>query len=185
MRIIAGEFASRPLKTKKGNTTRPTLDKVKEALFSKLGTYFDGGNVLDLYGGSGAIALEAISRGMDHAYISDNDRQACSIIKENIHLLAIEDKCSLYCMSDTQMLRKMKENKISFDLVYLDPPYRKQKNIELLEYLDVNNMINSNGWVVIESLQEESYQTDTLSHLKYIKEATYGIMKLTYYRNIG
>ncbi len=62
MRIIAGEFASRRLETKKGNATRPTLDKVKEAVFSSLGGYFDGGNVLDLYAGSGAVGLEALSR---------------------------------------------------------------------------------------------------------------------------
>lgn len=184
MRIIAGEFASRPLKTKKGTSTRPTLDKVKEALFSALGGYFDGGNVLDLYAGSGAIGLEALSRGMDYAYLSDNDRQAISIVKENVSLLKVEDRTSIYPLRDEMMLKKMKEENITFSFVYLDPPYKKQKNIEVLQYLDSNHMIDSNGWVVIESLQEESYKIDTLQDLKYVKEATYGIMKLTYYRNI-
>lgn len=183
MRIIAGEFSSRPLKTKKGNSTRPTLDKVKEALFSALGGYFEGGNVLDLYAGSGAIGLEALSRGMEHAYMSDNDRQAVSIIKENISLLHVEDRCTVYPLKDDLMLKRMKEEGVTFSFVYLDPPYKKQKNLEILEYLDSNNMVEPNGWVVIESLQEETYKIDSLQHLKYVKEATYGIMKLTYYRN--
>ena len=73
MRIIAGMYSSRRLETLPGNKTRPTLDKVKEAVFSSLGSMFDGGNVLDLYAGSGAIGLEAISRGFDHAVLVDNN----------------------------------------------------------------------------------------------------------------
>lgn len=183
MRIIAGEFRSRPLKTLKGDTTRPTLDKVKEALFSAMGGSFEGGNVLDLYAGSGAIGLEALSRGMDHAYFSDSNKQAVSIIKENINLLNVKDRCSVYPIKDEMMLKKMKEANLQFSFIYLDPPYKKQKNLALLEYIDLNDMVSQNGWVVIESLQEETYQITTLKHLQYVKEATYGIMKLTYYRN--
>ena len=83
MRIIAGKYASRKLETLKGQNTRPTLDKVKEAVFSSLGGFFDGGMVLDLYGGSGAIAFEALSRGMDHACIVDKSRAAIEIIRKN------------------------------------------------------------------------------------------------------
>ena len=109
MRIIAGEFASRRLETKKGNATRPTLDKVKEAVFSSLGGYFDGGNVLDLYAGSGAVGLEALSRGMDNAYFSDNDRIACSVIRNNIASLKVEDRSKVYPIADMKMLSRMKE----------------------------------------------------------------------------
>lgn len=182
MRIIAGEFASRRLETKKGNSTRPTLDKVKEAVFSSLGGYFDGGNVLDLYGGSGAIGLEALSRGMDQAYFSDIDRNAVMIIQKNIRLLHVEERCRVYCASDFKMLQIMKEAGIRFDLVYLDPPYAKQKNLKVLEFLDQNDMVNKGGHVVIESLMEENYHSDAFEHLAYHKEAVYGIMKITYYR---
>lgn len=183
MRIIAGEFRSRPLKTLKGDATRPTLDKVKEALFSAIGGSFEGGNVLDLYAGSGAIGLEALSRGMSHAYFSDSNRAAVSIIKENINLLKVEDRCSVYPIREEMMLKKMKEEDVEFSFIYLDPPYKKQKNLALLEYIDENDMVCQNGWVVIESLQEETYKITTLQHLQYVKEAIYGIMKLTYYRN--
>ena len=129
MRIIAGEFASRRLETKKGNATRPTLDKVKEAVFSSLGGYFDGGNVLDLYAGSGAVGLEALSRGMDNAYFSDNDRIACTVIRNNIASLKVEERTKVYPIADMKMLSRMKEEGKKFRLIYLDPPYAKQKNI--------------------------------------------------------
>ena len=87
MRIIAGKYSSRRLETLPGQHTRPTLDKVKEAVFSSLGGFFDGGTVLDLYGGSGAIAFEALSRGMDKAYIVDKSRAAIQVIRKNAELL--------------------------------------------------------------------------------------------------
>lgn len=182
MRIIAGEFASRKLETKKGNSTRPTLDKVKEAVFSSLGTYFNGGNVLDLYAGSGAIGLEALSRGVTNAYFSDMDRQACHIIKANIQTLGVQQRCHVYPISDKKMLQIMKEENMKFDLVYIDPPYAKQKNFEILQYLDDNAMVNAGGNVVIESNKDENYQFDCFRNLKFYKEAIYGISKITYYK---
>lgn len=183
MRIIAGEFASRKLETKKGTSTRPTLDKVKEAVFSSLGSYFDGGAVLDLYGGSGAIGLEALSRGMEEAYFSDIDKNAVMIIKKNIASLHAEERCRVYCASDFKMLALMKEAGKKFDLVYLDPPYAKQKNHKILEFLDQNDMLADKANVVIESLQEEDHHYDDFTHIHYHKEAVYGIMKITYYKH--
>ncbi len=183
MRIIAGEFSSRRLETKKGNTTRPTLDKVKEAIFSSLGGYFDGGVGLDLYAGSGAVGLEALSRGLDHVYFSDNDREASRVIRTNIESLNVQDRTKVYPVSDMKMLKIMKEEGIKFDFVYLDPPYAKQKNLMILQFLDENDMIQEGGNIVIESLKEESYQSDSFQHLHYHKEAIYGITKITYYKH--
>lgn len=183
MRIIAGEFSSRKLETKKGNTTRPTLDKVREAVFSSLGGFFDGGNVLDLYAGSGAVGLEALSRGMDVAYFSDKDREACNIIRKNIATLNVKDRAKLYPIPDMKMLSLMQQNGIRFGLIYIDPPYAKQKNLEVLRYIDENDMLEENGTVVIESLQEETYKITDLIHMQYYKEVVYGISKITYYKH--
>lgn len=180
MRIIAGMYSSRRLETLPGNKTRPTLDKVKEAVFSSLGSLFDGGNVLDLYAGSGAIGLEAISRGFDHAVLVDNNHQACGVIKKNIDTLQCRDCCSVLCMKDTQALSLLIEKKERFDLIYLDPPYAKQHNFEILDIIDKNNLLNPDGKVVIESLKEETYKSE-YTHLQYKKEVVYGIMKITYY----
>ena len=183
MRIIAGEFSSRKIETKKGNTTRPTLDKVREAVFSSLGGFFDGGNVLDLYAGSGAVGLEALSRGMAFAYFSDKDRTACGVIRNNIASLKVEDRTKLYPVADMKMLAIMQQNGVRFRLVYIDPPYAKQKNIEVLRYLDTYDMVEEGGVVVIESLQEETYKIDALTHLHFFKEVTYGITKITHYKH--
>ncbi len=180
MRIIAGMYSSRRLETLPGNKTRPTLDKVKEAVFSSLGSLFDGGNVLDLYAGSGAIGLEAISRGFDHAVLVDSNHQACVVIKKNIDTLQCRDCCNVLCMKDIQALSLLIEKKESFDLIYLDPPYAKQHNFEILDIIDKNDLLNPEGKIVIESLKEETYKKE-FKHLQYKKEVVYGIMKITYY----
>ena len=181
MRIIAGKYSSRRLTTLKGDATRPTLDKVKEAVFSSLGGMFDGGTVLDLYSGSGAIGLEAISRGFDQAVLVDMSHAAVSIIHKNAEALQCEEQCEILCMRDFRALEYLKNQGMVFDLVYLDPPYRKQKNHEVLAYLDAHHMVHQGGRVVIESLKEEEYH-DAAGALQYDKESIYGIMKITYYR---
>ena len=82
MRIIAGKFGGRRLKAVPGMKTRPTTDKVKESMFNIIGPYFDGGNVLDLFAGSGGLSIEAVSRGADQAYLIDRQYQAIKTIKE-------------------------------------------------------------------------------------------------------
>ena len=180
MRIIAGTYSSRRLETLPGTKTRPTLDKVKEAVFSSLGGTFTSGKVLDLYAGSGAIALEAISRGFDSAVLVDVNKQACGIIRKNIELLGVKDQCEVYPMKDTQALNKFVEKGYKFDLIYIDPPYALQHNFKILEFIDEHELLAPNGKVVIESLKEEIYKAE-YDHLVYKKEAVYGIMKITYY----
>lgn len=182
MRIIAGKYSSRRLATLKGDATRPTLDKVKEAVFSSLGGMFEGGTVLDLYSGSGAIGLEAISRGFDQAVLVDASRAAVQIIHQNVSALQCEAQCQILCMKDFRALEYLKNQGMVFDLVYLDPPYRKQRNNEVLAYLNAHHMVAPDGRVVIESLKEEEYH-EPAGSLMFDKESVYGIMKITYYRN--
>lgn len=183
MRIIAGEFASRRIETRKGRDTRPTLEKVREAVFSSLGGYFEGGNCLDLYAGSGAVGLEALSRGMDYAVFSDNARDAAEVIKKNISMLKVEERSLVLPMRDTKALQVLKNKGMQFDLVYLDPPYKRQHNDEIMQFLSLNHMVNKEGMVVIESLKEESYQK-SYDHIQYDHERIYGITKITYFKGI-
>lgn len=117
-------------------------------------------------------------------YFSDNDREAYQIIKKNIEILDVTEQTKVYPVNDMKMLKFMKDEDIQFRFVYLDPPYKKQKNLQVLKYLDDNDMIQQNGVVVIESLKEENYQCEDLLHLKYQKEAIYGITKITYYKHV-
>ena len=104
MRIIAGEYRSRKIETRSGNETRPTLDKVREAVFSSLGGMFDGGMVLDLYAGSGANGLEALSRGFDYAVFADISKDAINIIRKNIESLRCQEKTKVLHMPDKKVL---------------------------------------------------------------------------------
>ncbi len=180
MRIVAGEFSSRRLETRKGNDTRPTLDKVREAVFSSLGGMFDGGIVLDLYAGSGAIGLEALSRGMEHAVFVDSAHDAIQVIRKNVATLKVNDRSRILAMRDVKALEVLNEEKMQFDLIYLDPPYAFQHNEEIMDYLVKENMIHSGGHVVIESLKEEIFNKDYPTVHPY-KTKEYGISRITYY----
>lgn len=180
MRIIAGKYRSRILKTLKSDLTRPTLDKVKEAIFSKLGTYFDGGVCLDLFSGSGAIGLECISRGMNEAYMIDNNPDAINIIKDNIKALQASN-CIVWRMNYMQALKKLKDKK--FDLIYLDPPYRLSVYNDIIAFIYDNEMLDKNhGYIICESLKDEIIEE--YKELKIEKSVEYGIMKITYLRYI-
>ncbi len=181
MRIIAGEWSSRRLKTLSGTETRPTLDKVRGAVFSSLGGFFEGGAILDLYGGSGAVALEALSRGFGSAVICDKSKDAVRIIRENVSSLQAQERCRILSMEDRKALAVLAGEKAVFDLVYLDPPYAKQHNEEIIRFLYENGMIGRNGRIVVECLKEDALPDACGQIVKY-KEAVYGITRIVYYR---
>lgn len=127
MRIIAGKYAKRNLYTLKSRRTRPTSDKVKESLFNSLGQFFTGGQALDLYAGSGALGIEAVSRGFDHAVLNDINYAAVKIIKRNVALTKEENRFSVYKMPSQTAIKFLAAHQFQFDLVFLDPPYAKQE----------------------------------------------------------
>ncbi|WP_416325858.1 16S rRNA (guanine(966)-N(2))-methyltransferase RsmD [[Eubacterium] hominis] len=184
MRIVAGEFRSRVIRAVDGTGTRPTTDKVKEAIFSRIGPYFDGGVMLDLFGGSGNMSLEAISRGMEKSIINDKDGKAIRTIKENVKSLGVEKRCVIMKMDYHRVLEEMKSQKQSFDLVFLDPPYKKQQIHEILTLLDEYDLVNEQGDVVCESQKEDVFE-DQIGCFEKRKDVTYGITRITYYKKRG
>ena len=178
MRIVAGKYGSRPLKSPKSDATRPTQDKIKGAIFSSLGNMFSQGNFLDCYSGTGNMALEAISRGMDFATLVDNNKQAISVIKENIKSLKAENQTQVMVGNIFSVLERLNHQ---YDIVYIDPPYKKQENEKLIQKLDDFNLVKEDGVIVVESLAEEIWPDKISSFSKY-KEKTYGITRITYYR---
>ena len=125
MRIIAGSRKSRLLKSLPGLSTRPTLDKVKEAAFGRLGPWIEGKRVLDLFAGSGNIGLEALSRGASHCWFVDGSKEAIHIIQDNIDALEFNEASDVYRMDAFQACRYLKNKGLSFDFIYCDPPYGK------------------------------------------------------------
>lgn len=181
MRIIAGEYSSRRIAAPEGRQTRPTLDKVREAVFSALGGSFSGGVFLDLYAGSGANGLEALSRGMEQAVFVDCSRAAVSCIKQNIASLGVEDQCLVLPMKDWQALSYLKEHNRKFTVVYLDPPYQKQHNGKVLQWLSDQDCMTESGVAVIEAAKEDVYE-QKYGSLVFWKEKIYGITRIIYYR---
>lgn len=178
MRITAGKYRSRTLETLPGDATRPTSDKVKEALFSSLGGYLYDQSVLDLFGGSGGIGLEALSRGAKEAYICDQSIKAITVIKKNIQLLK-ETEAVVIQANYKSALLQLKEKK--FDFVFLDPPYDMDVSKEILETLQINDMLYEHSVVVVESDTKLNLNQE-VNDFEISKEKKYGRSKLTYYR---
>ena len=176
MRVIAGKFRSRQLKSVDSQLTRPTTDKNKENLYNMIGPYFDGGVCLDLFGGSGGLGIEAISRGMEELYVVDKQYKAFSVIKENINLLKINDCAHPYKMDYSKALDKFNEMNLKFDLVLLDPPYGLKVNHNIITYLHDNHMLNEDCILVLEDLNEEAIDVSEPFYLK--KQVQYGITTL-------
>lgn len=125
MRIVAGRFGGRRIATVQGDATRPTTDRVREALFSILGP-LDGTRVLDLFAGSGALAIEALSRGAASATLVEQDAWAAAVIQRNLETLGLtSDEARLLRMPAARALRAARERGDAYDLVFLDPPYRQ------------------------------------------------------------
>ena len=149
MRIIAGKYGSRKLITLEGLATRPTLDQTKEAIFSSLGGYINDFVILDVFGGSGALSLESISRGAKEAYI---------IIKKSAENLGVGQELHVYLGDYKKILERLNNKK--FDIVFLDPPFRMKVIDELCQYLIENDMISEGGYIVAEYPKEDIVEQD-------------------------
>ena len=155
MRIIGGEAKSRIIEAPKGMETRPTLDKIKESLFNILQFSIVDKQVLDLYAGSGALALEAISRGAKHAVLVDYARQAQKVITQNIQALSYKEKTRVLVMSDQRALQLLHGERKVFDIIFLDPPYAYGVN-EVLQCISDFHLLSDDGIIVVEHVKEHT-----------------------------
>ena len=182
MRIIAGEKRSRRLQTLEGLDTRPTLDRVKEALFSILSPHIAGARVLDLYAGSGALALEALSRGAESAVLCDVSRKACQVIAANIAALDYGKKARLLCMPDSAALALLQKERAAFDLIFLDPPYRME-TAGVCGLMQEAGLLSPGGIIIVEHAREK--EPPPVSGLTAFDRRQYGIAGLTFYCRSG
>ena len=177
LRVVAGEFGGRPLKTLEGKTTRPTTDKVKGAIFNMIGPFFDGGRVLDLFSGSGSLAIEAISRGMSSAVLVEKDRRAQAVIQENIKMTKSEKQFQLLKMDAARALTQLTGQ---FDLVLLDPPYAKEQIVANITQLEEQGLLSEEVMLVCETDKGVDLPEE-VSNFGIWKQKTYGISKVTVY----
>ncbi|MFJ5713428.1 16S rRNA (guanine(966)-N(2))-methyltransferase RsmD [Neobacillus sp. NPDC093127] len=185
MRVVSGVCKGRPLKAVPGNSTRPTTDKVKEALFNMIGPYFDGGIGLDLFAGSGGLGLEALSRGLDKVIFVDRDAKAIQVIHENIQACRFEEQTEVYRNDARLALKALIKREMSFDYIFLDPPYKLQQLVSLMEKIDNHDLVKPNGIIVCEHSFDVGLP-QMAGRFKQMKHERYGVIAVTIYmRNNG
>ena len=149
MRIITGKAKGIRLNTLEGMATRPTAERVKEAMFSMIQFDIEGRRVLDLFAGSGQLGLEAISRGADSAVLIDQSRQAIRIIQENAEKTKLSSQCTVLQADALEYLRRSRG--MQYDIVFLDPPYASGLYLPILRALIENGILKPHSMIICES----------------------------------
>jgi 16S rRNA (guanine966-N2)-methyltransferase len=178
MRVIAGEAKGRRLKGPRGTETRPTSDKVKEALLSILGDRIKDARMLDLFAGSGGIGIEALSRGADHVDFVEVDEAIAGTLEENLTACGFSDRASVYRMDAFRFIKQIHR---PYDLVFADPPYHTWHLKKLLPVIGQGAMISSDGLVVVEHFRKITLPKQ-IGNLEAVRSYDYGDTILTLYR---
>lgn len=184
MRIISGAARGRRLATLAGQHTRPTADRVKEAIFSTINAYIPRAVVLDAFAGSAALGLEALSRGAEQAFFVEKNRSALQICEKNILLCGLPG-AKLLQGDVLKILPQLKEKQpeLCFDLVFSDPPYAAGLSSPLLERLAQLELVNAESLAVVETAAEDPFQPP--APWESVKKSTYGSTAVHYCRIIG
>lgn len=155
MRVISGSAKRLPLVTPKGLNTRPTSDKVKETLFNILAPELYDADFLDLFAGSGAIGIEALSRGSRHCTFVEKDRSAVRCIRENLDKTHLTDKATVYASDVLISLHNISSG--PYDLIFMDPPYGKDLEKKVLSILCCNGLIGEDTLVITEASSDTDF----------------------------
>jgi 16S rRNA (guanine966-N2)-methyltransferase len=172
LRIIGGELRGKKLTSIKGDLTRPTADRVREAIFNILAFHISRATVLDLFAGTGALGIEALSRGASSAVFIDNSRDALSVIEKNIHACRLESRSSVLKRDILKQSGNITDGR-NFSLVLLDPPYHKNFIRPALSALEASDQLKENARIVIEHSILEKIPQD-IRCLKLTDQRKYG-----------
>ena len=173
MRVIAGSAKRLQLKTLEGMDTRPTTDRIKETLFNMISEYLADSRFLDLFSGSGAIGIEALSRGAAHAVFVEQSKKAMDCIRENLAYTHLTDRAELYETDVINAISRLEGGK-SFDYIFMDPPYNQFLEKKVLEYLGTSNLLADDGIIIVEA----SLETD----FSYVGELGFSVVKEKKYK---
>ena len=175
MRIITGSARGAKLLTLEGLETRPTAERTKEAVFSVIRFDIESRKVLDLFSGSGQMALEALSQGAQSAVMLDKSKEAVNIITKNAEKTRLKDKCEIYCTDAFDYLKRNKGEK--FDIVFIDPPYALRLVEKSLEALVENDNLKPTSIIIRESAEPDVFAPESPFENKFetIKKSKYGV----------
>ncbi len=170
MRVISGTARGLKLQSLDGPDTRPTLDSVKEAIFNMIFLRVNGARVLDLFAGSGAMGIEALSRGAKEAVFADSNPKACEVVRNNLSKARMTDRAEVFCTKAEQYIER-KANGEKFDLIFLDPPYALGLLDETIAAIDEHGLISEGGLIIAEA---DSGTPIDVKSFKLIKQKKYG-----------
>ena len=181
MRIIAGKARGHKLIPPATMETRPTLDRVKEAMFSSIQLYIPDAVVVDVFAGTGSLGLEAASRGAKEVYLFDKSDTTFPLLKENVKNLRFDDFCFPMNIDAYVGLKNLADKGKKFDIIFIDPPYCREMIPEAMKIVEENDLLNEDGIIVtkIDSI-EEIYEGD--NSIKLSKSKKYGNTTVCYYK---
>lgn len=182
MRVIAGIARGHKLVPVPGSHTRPTTDRVKEAIFSMIGPYFEGGIGLDLFAGTGGLGIEALSRGLDRVIFVDQQPQAIRVIKQNLTATRLIGQAEIYRKDAGKLITWLQQREIQFRVIFLDPPYSEKQLVHFLEEIGENNLLRQDGVVVLEHSAAQSFP-DVIAGLTVTKQKKYGHIHISLFRH--
>lgn len=178
MRVIAGKARSVPLLSREGLDTRPTSDRVKEAVFNIIQFEVEGRRVLDLFGGSGQMAIEALSRGAAEAVIVDQSKESVFVIRQNLAKTKLSDLAEVVCADYMEYLNRAKGK---FDLIFLDPPYREKFLENALKRISEIDILKSGGIIICERPADKVLPDDYAAFSR-ARDYRYGRTGISVYR---
>ena len=180
MRIISGEYGGRVIKSPPDSRTRPTSDRLRETLFNVLAPHIEGARFLDLCSGTGAIGIEALSRGASHVTFVDRSRKACALIEENLDMLGVpEDATEILANSAENFAGRKHE--IGWDIVFFDPPYDMDYGVVLFEFGTPETNLLKEGGMLIAEHHSKNRLPDSAGELRRWRRLKQGDTSLSFY----
>ncbi|WP_186669514.1 16S rRNA (guanine(966)-N(2))-methyltransferase RsmD [Sporosarcina sp. BP05] len=180
MRVVAGTRKGIPLKSLQGTDTRPTSDKVKESVFNIIGPYFDGGVAVELFGGSGSLSLEALSRGIDEAFIFEKNVKACAIIKSNAEKCRFTEELHIQRADARNAVNFLQVQGKKAKLLFIDPPYAETAFYDLAQDFVEADLLTENAVIVCEHEKQLELPEAYGTYYK-IKSSVYGNSAVSIY----
>ena len=182
MRVIAGKYRSRTLRSLKGQALRPTSDRLRETLFNILGPTVESATFVDLYAGTGAVGIEALSRGARAAIFVEQHAPATILIRRNLDSLGIGNEAEIFGVDVLRALQKLEARRVHAQFIFLDPPYAAAGEYEkVLEFLGESSLLSPGGRVIAEHLRKRKLP-ERVGELELARVVEQGDAALSFYR---
>ncbi|NLK62595.1 MAG: 16S rRNA (guanine(966)-N(2))-methyltransferase RsmD [Fusobacteria bacterium] len=180
MKITSGIVKNRKIKSQNSVKVRPTLSRVKESLFDIMNPYIENSVFLDLYSGTGSIALEALSRGAKRAIMIEQNVDAIKIIIENVNNMGFEDVCRAYKNDVLRAIEILSNKKEMFDIIFLDPPYNEDLCLKTVDKVCKFGLLKDTGLIIVEHHKHEKLPEE-IGNVKRVDERKYSNKTLSFY----